>query len=188
MEIYLVRHTIPEVEKGICYGHTDLDVAATFQSEYPKVHRQISYDGNTKIYSSPLLRCKKLAATFGNAVEHDPRLMELDFGSWEMKAWDTIDPNELNPWMNDFVTTRVPQGESYQQLLQRMVAFFKEAVHSAHDKTIIVTHAGPIRALLAHINKMALKDSFSIQLSYGHVLLLENKGTTFTISKGLIHN
>ena len=33
MKIYLIRHTQPDVEKGICYGSSDLDVAATFEAE-----------------------------------------------------------------------------------------------------------------------------------------------------------
>jgi len=33
MEIYLIRHTTPDVAKGICYGQTDLDVANTFEEE-----------------------------------------------------------------------------------------------------------------------------------------------------------
>ena len=26
MEIYLVRHTTPNIKKGICYGQTDIDI------------------------------------------------------------------------------------------------------------------------------------------------------------------
>jgi alpha-ribazole phosphatase len=25
-------------------------------------------------------------------------LMEMNFGDWEMKNWDVIDSDELNPW------------------------------------------------------------------------------------------
>jgi hypothetical protein len=39
-------------------------------------------------------------------------------GWWtlKMKNWDVIDPDELNPWMADFVTIRVPNGESFTDL------------------------------------------------------------------------
>ena len=30
MEIFLIRHTTPKIEKGICYGQTDLDITTTF--------------------------------------------------------------------------------------------------------------------------------------------------------------
>ena len=33
MEIYLIRHTTPKIEKGICYGQADLNVADSFEEE-----------------------------------------------------------------------------------------------------------------------------------------------------------
>ena len=33
MEIYLIRHTTPNIEKGICYGQADLDITETFLEE-----------------------------------------------------------------------------------------------------------------------------------------------------------
>lgn len=186
MEIYLIRHTTPAVEKGICYGQTDLNVAATFENEAKTVHEQVLYDADTKIYSSPLVRCSKLAKTFGSKIEYDNRLMELNFGKWEMQAWNDIPADEMNPWMNNFVTTPVPQGESYTMLQERMIHFFKSLLDNPVEKSIVIAHAGSIRALLAYLTKTPLKDSFSIQLNYGHVLLLEKKDDTFAVTKGLV--
>jgi len=36
-EIYLIRHTTPKVEKGICYGQTDLNLADTFEQEKERI-------------------------------------------------------------------------------------------------------------------------------------------------------
>ena len=33
MGLMLVRHTRPDVAPGVCYGRTDLDVAASFSAE-----------------------------------------------------------------------------------------------------------------------------------------------------------
>ncbi len=184
MEIYLIRHTTPDIQKGICYGQTDLDVTTDFENESKAVHRQLRFDTDTIVYSSPLQRCSKLANTISTNVRKDDRLMELDFGHWEMKAWNDIPSKEIKPWMNDFVNTNVPGGESYIALQARMVDFFNEVILPSKKDSIIVSHAGPIRALLAHINNMPLKDSFSIQLNYGHVLKLAYKDATFTITKG----
>ncbi|WP_394750626.1 alpha-ribazole phosphatase [Spongiimicrobium salis] len=186
MEIYLVRHTTPDIAKGICYGQSDLALVASFPEEYQKIHDQINFDQQTKIYSSPLKRCKKLAATFGNTIQYDARLMELHFGKWEMQAWNAIPPTEINPWMENFVETSVPEGESYLQLQERVIDFFRELQEEKPKKAIVITHAGVIRALVAHLQQIPLKDSFSIQLNYGHVLRLENKGTTFAITEGLV--
>ena len=36
-EIYLIRHTTPEVEKGVCYGQTDLNLKNTFPQEAKRI-------------------------------------------------------------------------------------------------------------------------------------------------------
>ncbi|KAA1242800.1 alpha-ribazole phosphatase [Aquimarina sp. RZ0] len=170
MEIYLVRHTTPNIEKGICYGQSDLGVTDTFISETSRIHTQIPIHKISKVYSSPLQRCKILAKTFDIPTTFDNRLKELDFGAWELKAWNKINPDELNPWMEDFVNVKVPSGESYIKLQERMLDFYDSLDHSSDEHIIIVSHAGPIRALLSHTRQIALKDSFSIKIGYGEVI------------------
>ena len=66
MDIYLIRHTAPLVDKGICYGQTDLDVTDSFEAELEQIRPHIPGDIK-KVYSSPLQRCLKLAtALFPN--------------------------------------------------------------------------------------------------------------------------
>ncbi|WP_108802547.1 alpha-ribazole phosphatase [Aquimarina sp. Aq107] len=170
MEIYLVRHTTPDIQKGICYGQSDLDITDTFKSEVIKIHKQIPSKEISKIYSSPLKRCKVLAETFHIETIFDNRLQELNFGDWELKNWDDIPQDELNPWMEDFVNVKVPNGESYIMLQQRMIQFYQSLDHASDKKIIIVAHAGAIRALLAHIRQIDLKDSFKIKINYGDVI------------------
>jgi len=170
MEIYLVRHTTPNIEKGICYGQSDLGITDTFDSEVIKIHKEIPIHKISKIYSSPLQRCKILADTFNIPTIFDDRLKELNFGDWELKAWNDIHPSELNPWMEDFVNVQVPNGESYIMLQKRMLAFYNDIAHTAEGSIIIVAHAGPIRALLAHLQQIELKNSFDIKINYGDVI------------------
>ncbi len=172
MEIYLVRHTTPNIEKGICYGQSDLGITDSFPSEVKKIHDQIPVDEISRVYSSPLQRCKLLAKTFNKEVIYDDRLKELNFGDWELKPWDAIHSKELDPWMNDFVDIQVPNGESYAMLQQRILNFYTTLDHIAGEKIVIVTHAGPIRALLSNIRKIHLKDSFTIQVAYGEVITI----------------
>jgi len=170
MEIYLVRHTTPDIQKGICYGQSDIGLTNSFQSEVLNIHNKIPLQEISRVYSSPLQRCKLLAETFNKPVTLESNLKELDFGSWELKAWDAIDTTETTPWMKDFVNVQVPNGESYKRLNERILNFYYSLDHSSKEKIIIVTHAGPIRALLAHLKNIALKDSFDIKVDYGEVV------------------
>ncbi|WP_035095333.1 alpha-ribazole phosphatase [Aquimarina megaterium] len=169
MEIYLVRHTTPNIEKGICYGQSDIGITNTFTAEVEKIHQSIPVHEITTIYSSPLQRCKLLAQTFKKEIIYDHRLKELNFGDWELQPWDAIHSSEIDPWMNDFVNVQVPNGESYIKLQERILDFYTSLDHISEEKIVVITHAGPMRALLAKLQQIELKDSFSIKIAYGEV-------------------
>lgn len=84
MEIYLIRHTTPDIEKGICYGQSDIPLKDTFPSEVKNILKSIPKHFD-KVYSSPLQRCTQLANYIDQNNTIDNRLMELNFGSWELK-------------------------------------------------------------------------------------------------------
>ena len=85
MEIYFIRHTSVAVPKGTCYGKTDVELSDTFEKEASVTRKTIEGVSFDKVYTSPLTRAVKLASFCGfpHAVK-DARLMELDFGEWEM--------------------------------------------------------------------------------------------------------
>jgi alpha-ribazole phosphatase len=173
MEIYLVRHTTPDVPKGTCYGQADLDVTETFYSE-AEIIRQHLPTAVKAVYSSPLQRCRKLAEhLFEN---HPPKLhdelKEIDCGRWEMRLWDDIPKHELEPWMNDLANVRTTEGESYRDLFERVRRIFDE-IHQQELPAVIVAHGGVIRSILTHITGTELIESFKVfSFSYGCVIRL----------------
>ncbi|WP_406683132.1 alpha-ribazole phosphatase [Seonamhaeicola sp. MEBiC1930] len=173
MEIYLVRHTTPKIEKGICYGQADLDLTHTWKTEFKEVKTKLPSSNDIKIISSPLRRCALLAQNLGKDLTLDDRLKELNFGDWELKEWNFIPEKEINPWMKDFVNVQTPNGESYTQLASRVFSLAEEVIASKEfKKVIIVSHAGPIRAILAKILNIPLKNSFKIKIEYGDVFFI----------------
>lgn len=169
MEIYLIRHTKPDIKKGICYGQSDIGVAASYKDEVAVIKDKLKGVIPDVVYSSPLIRCHQLAKEFSKDVILDDRLKELNFGDWELKAWDDIPRSESEAWMNDFVNVSTKNGESYIDLQQRVLSFYNEFLQEKNETILVFTHAGVIRALLAWLKKMPLKDSFSIPVSYGDV-------------------
>lgn len=180
MEIYLIRHTTPKIEKGICYGQSDLDITDSFEEELSYI-KQYLPTGLLRIYSSPLQRCKKLAdALFaGEEINCYADLMELNCGNWELMKWDAIPKPEIQPWMDDFVNVSVPNGESYIHLYERVVSRF-EAIVTAGQNAVIVAHGGVLRSILSHITQTPLKESFdTFTLHYGCVVKIEFKEDEF---------
>ena len=173
MEIILVRHTTPNIEKGICYGQSDLELADTYTKEIIAVLQQLPNNlQDYECYSSPLQRCKLLAQKISNTVIFDDRLKELNFGDWELKNWNDIDRIPLDKWMNNFVTEPTLNGESYIELHQRTTDFITEVYQQKKQKIILVTHAGVIRSIYSYIHKKDLVNSFDLKLKYGEILTL----------------
>ncbi len=170
MELYLIRHTTPDIAKGICYGQSDIGVTDTFDYESQQIIKQLPTTID-RVYSSPLQRCSLLAQTLQKPITYDNRLQELNFGDWELMPWDAIPQKDLQPWMDDFVNVSVPNGESYTTLQHRVLDFINALQHDPTAKIAIVSHAGPIRALLAHLRAIPLVDSFNtIRINYGEVV------------------
>ena len=128
MKITLIRHTRVAVETGICYGWSDVGVAPSFETEASRVKENISNEQFDIVYSSPLSRCRKLAAFCGfHEPILDDRLKELNFGEWEMKSWNELssDPRS-EAWFKDWVNNPTPNGESLQDQYDRVSDFLNE--------------------------------------------------------------
>ncbi len=170
MEIILVRHTTPAIAKGVCYGQADIDVTNTFEEEVQEILTNLKSFNFDAIFSSPLQRCKKLAEQIGDRIIYDKRLKELNFGDWELKNWNEIPEEELNPWMENFVELAPPNGESYIDLHKRTTSFLEEISSKNYKSVLLVTHAGTIRSMWSHINKIPLTKSFDLKLTYGEIV------------------
>ncbi|PBJ13648.1 alpha-ribazole phosphatase [Flavobacterium sp. ACN6] len=176
MEIYLVRHTETICEKGICYGQSDVEIAEPFDEIFGQIISKLPSEA--VVFSSPLKRCSILAKHIQkntNAVfyQEDERLKEMNFGDWELKNWNEILPEELNPWMEDFVNIKVSNGESFTELHERVGDFLSNEISKIKTPVIIVTHAGIIRSILCHQTSLPLKDAFNNKVDFGEVIRIE---------------
>lgn len=172
MEIYLIRHTTPAVAKGICYGQSDLEVDMNLFSSELELIREKLPNAFDAVYSSPLQRCSKLAKEFSSQIEIDPRLMEMNFGEWELQNWKDIPQDELNNWMDDFVQVSPPNGENFIELQKRTVEFLQDLLSKEPTTSAIFTHAGNIRSIISYILEIPLNNAFRIQVNYGSVVKL----------------
>jgi alpha-ribazole phosphatase len=176
MEIYLIRHTTPAVAKGICYGQTDLDLTDSLSEEAAVIRQHLPED-MAFVHSSPLLRCARLAGLLfpSHPICLQEDLMEIHCGQWEMRGWDELPGEELDPWMNDFVNLRIPGGESYLDLHARVNRCF-DSIREGSGPVAIISHGGPIRSILSAITATPLRDSFNaFSLHYGCVVKLFEK-------------
>jgi alpha-ribazole phosphatase len=184
MELMLVRHTEVGVEPGIIYGRTDVPLAATFEAERQDVARRVAHfwpAGPTAVVASPATRARLLAEHLASVhmdleIEYDERLLEVNFGTWELERWDDVDRVELDRWMNDYVNVQPPGGESMQDVATRVMPAIHQVVDSGHARTMIVCHGAVIRAVLATLLHIPLRNSFSLEIDKGSVSRVKFRG------------
>lgn len=182
MQLYLVRHPQPEVAPGVCYGRTDLPVAPQ-QLEQAVAALLPVLPGNLPLYASPLQRCAVLAARLAVAPLFDARLMEMDFGAWEMQRWHDIPRDAIDAWAADLAHYRPGDGESVVQMAERIAAFHADLQRQLGNggEAIVICHAGAMRLLAAcHAGwsplQMALQAAGTPhQLRYGELLVLPHR-------------
>jgi alpha-ribazole phosphatase len=174
MEIHVIRHTAPDIAKGVCYGYTDIPLLSSFEEETQAIFHFIP-NSIEVIYTSPLSRCKRLAyklsETKNVSVLEDVRLKELNFGTWEMQRWDDIDSTLLLKWMSNYEDECCPNGESYRQLVNRVDDFLVTLSQTDYKRIAIVTHGGVIKAMHTLINKLTLKDAMARHAVYGEITI-----------------
>lgn len=156
MKLWLVRHALPQVAAGTCYGRLDVaaDPAATRQCAQALAAR---LPHGIRVTSSPLQRCEQLAPVLRGlrpdlAYSLDARLQEMDFGGWEGRPWQTLATAELQAWTDDFAHYAAGgpghPGESVTAFMARVASAFDELRREAAAPDVLwITHAGVIRAV-----------------------------------------
>lgn len=172
MALYLIRHPQPLIEAGICYGQTDLALQEPVESCLTGLLAQLP--PTFTLYSSPLQRCALLAHAIASKPIIDSRLQEMNFGRWELTPWDNIGAETMDAWISSGYDHQAHGGESYAAFQARVIAWLEELTHSTD--TVVVTHAGVIRVLLAHLHGWAIEESLSHPLAFLSVTVVDLQG------------
>ena len=185
MDLVLIRHPEVAIEAGVCYGQTDVplrhdvrDLAGALTARMKALDVPACVDG---WHASPLERCASLARVLSADAHIDARLMEMHFGAWEGRAWDTIDRALIDAWAADTVNYQPGGGESVLQMATRIAAFHADLQRQQIDSAIVICHAGAMRLLSACHDglapaEMALKAAQSAhQIPYGGMLILPGR-------------
>lgn len=152
VSLFLVRHA--DVGKtGICYGQTDFEPQTAYGITAHQIKDQLPAVPSCVI-SSPLKRCLGLAEALypNSAIRVEPALQEIHFGDWENTPWQQIERRLIDEWAKAPLAFTFPNGESTEAFRQRIESAAQTLINQAKNpqhSTVVVTHAGVIRLLLA---------------------------------------
>jgi len=171
MNLTLIRHTSVAVAPGICYGQSDVDVSTSFETEACHVISKLQQTSFDAVYSSPLMRCRKLACYCGFPDPIiDNRLMELNFGDWEMNPWTVIKDPQLQRWFDNWEYEIPTHGESFKAMTDRVEEFLMEIKELPFQRAAIFTHAGVIRSAGIVTGRFNAAEAFDYKVKYGEIM------------------
>lgn len=121
--------------------------------------------GIAAVYSSPQQRARETADVIANKiglkVQTAAEFDEIDFGEWTGRRLQDLsaDSPGWREWVERRATAAPPAGEAFVKVRQRMLEG-AERLRRAHPSATIavVSHADPIKALLATHLAMSLND------------------------------
>ena len=133
------------------------------------------------IYASPLRRATGTAeavrAATGLPVFPDPDLREMCLGKWEGMTVPEIQaafPGTYEEWLADPLAHPAPGGEHLEAFARRVTAAFERirAAQPGRD-AILVSHGGPIKAVLCYVLGLEIRSLFRIKQDNTAVSLVE---------------
>lgn len=151
MRLWLIRHAAVALPAGLCYGITDAPAQRQATQDAADA-LALALPRYLPLWVSGLVRAQQLAAALQQrrpdlgAARVDTRLNEMDFGCWEMQAWNAIPRSAFDGWMADFSGHRFGGEESTQQVILRVASVLRDLQAAGIAEAAWVTHAGVIRA------------------------------------------
>ena len=203
MNITLVRHPQTTANnKHVIYGRSDYPYTKCGQDQFLwiKDYMVTSYglysegisSPRIKVLSSPRGRALNLATKISEKLEIDLEtfsdISEMDFGIFEGLTMEEVMetyPDDYKNFQESFDTTRIPEGESYNDFTQRVDRFFEYLENLNKevelDEVIIVSHGGVIRELLERLLGTEPGDSWKLLIGNGCIIKLVERKDSYQL-------
>jgi alpha-ribazole phosphatase len=178
LKIILARHGESTANKRMQYaGHWDCPLTEEGKRQAQKLALELEKEDIDAIYSSDMKRALDTACCIvqGRPLEiiKEPLLRELHFGAWEGLIYEEIGQGWgklRDKWLSNPIEFAPPKGETLLQLKERALeAFFRITSNHKKGTIILVSHAGPIKCILCHINKLPLSSFWDIDVPPGSI-------------------
>ena len=172
MEVILIRHTSVDVPPGMCYGQTDVPLKPTFETEAAVTAENLkAYLPFDHVYTSPLTRCVRLATYCGYPdAERDKRIMEINFGDWEMKPFEQNEDPRLQEWYADYMNVAATGGESFTMQYRRVSQFLDELKKQPYTRVAIFAHGGVLICAQLYAGILKAEEAFDALTPYGGIV------------------
>jgi probable phosphoglycerate mutase len=149
MTVFVVRHGRTTANAtGLLLGRADPELDEIGRDQARRIAGALPRD--ITVISSPLQRASQTAASISAEVVIDERLIELDYGEFDLTPVADVPAEIWMAWRVD-PHFRLPGGESLFELSERMAELLDEIAPLAAGgrHVALVTHVSPIKAAMA---------------------------------------
>jgi broad specificity phosphatase PhoE len=163
--IFLARHGESDwnVEKRF-QGHTDRPLTERGREQAYALADLVAGEKIDAIYTSPLSRAQEtaeiVAARAGLEPVALPELREVDTGSWSGLSRADVEarfPEGFARWRSG--ASGWEDGETYEEMAERVIGALGTVAEAHPDgRVLVISHGGPIRAIHAAAEGLAIDD------------------------------
>ncbi len=178
MKLYFARHgTTKWNDDGRLQGRKDSDLTEEGVYRAIQLRSKLANVNFDFVYSSPQNRALETAKIFrGNKdtkiITHES-LSEIGLGIWEGMKISEIErdfPKEYHSYKYNPENYKPLGGESFEELFMRVQLFLDEIKRLDAENIMVITHGVTIKALLAIVKGLSLKEFSSIPVYTGTAL------------------
>ncbi len=185
MRCHLLRHgAVVPPRPGAFYGARDVPLSPAGLAEARRAAAALADAPLRRVWASPLGRARRgaqlVAARHGLPVLVLPGLVEVDRGAWTGCTPEEIRrqrPGELEAASADPAGFRPPGGESLGDLRERVLETWaelrREALAQAPGEVAVVAHLWSIRAVVAAVLGLEIRDWPALRVPTGSITALE---------------
>ncbi|OFI49494.1 hypothetical protein BG261_02635 [Floricoccus tropicus] len=194
MNLYFARHGhTPWNEEKIIQGSKDIELSSKGIKQAHELAESLSkVEFNiSRIYTSPLKRAELTAKISAIEVDIPFQIMtgleEINLGDWEGRTWKDVKknyPKEFDTWLHNRRLEKSPNGESYQDLIERVLPAIENIIkdNNSEENILVVTHSAVIMCLQCLINQVSFEEMDKYKLGNTEVIRLNTEDIEKAVS------
>lgn len=185
MKLFLIRHGQTDWNlKGKIQGSCDIELNDIGIKQAEELSNKILEEGYkfSKIYSSLQRRAAKTAEILSHATNIDYILIkgleEMNLGKWEGLSWTEVKekyPIEYGKWYINRKYTKTPMGESYQDLLERVLPVMHKIINENSEDVLIVTHSAVIMSIQCYLTNTPFEEMVKFRTGNTSITEIDSK-------------
>ena len=184
MMLFLVRHGQTDWNlKGKIQGSRDIELNDTGIKQAEELSEKLLAENYrfAKIYSSFQKRAAKTAEIISKITNVDyiliDGLQEMNLGEWEGLSWAEVKdkyPIEYEEWFVNRRYPKTPKGESYQDMLDRVLAAIHKIINENNKNVIVVTHGAVIMSIQCYLTNTPFDEMTKFKTDNGSIIEIES--------------